>query len=341
LADRNRTNHPELSGETFMRKLAFATAAAAVLWTGAASAQTKWNLPSGYPASNPHTENLVLFAEDVKKATGGKLEIAVHANASLFKVPEIKKAVQTGQAQMGELLMSLLENEDPIFGADVVPFLASSWSDADKLWKATRPLIEKKLAAQDLKVLYAVAWPPQGLYAKKDINTLEDMKGLRFRAYNPGTSRIAELVGAVPTTIQAAEVPQAAATGVMNSFISSGSTGYDSRIWESLTHFYDVQAWLPKNVIFVNTRAFSGLDKATQDAVLKAAADAEVRGWKMMREKTDWYLAQLKERGMKVGPPSPALASGFRKLGETLTADWLKKAGAEGEQVVAAYKKMM
>jgi len=323
-----------------MRKLAFATAAAAVLWTGAAVAQTKWNLPSGYPASNPHTENLMAFAEDVKKATGGKLEITVHPNASLFKVPEIKKAVQTGQAQMGELLMSLLENEDPIFGADVVPFLASSWDAADKLWKASRPLIEKKLAAQDLKVLYAVAWPPQGLYAKKDINTLEDMKGLRFRAYNPGTSRIAELVGAVPTTIQAAEVPQAAATGVMNSFISSGSTGYDSRIWESLTHFYDIQAWLPKNVIFVNTRSFNGLDKATQDAVLKAAATAETRGWKMMREKTDWYVAQLKERGMKTGAPSPELAAGFRKLGETLTADWLKKAGAEGEQVVAAYKKM-
>jgi TRAP-type C4-dicarboxylate transport system substrate-binding protein len=323
-----------------MRKVMFgAVAGAALLASGGAFAQ-KWNLPSGYPPSNPHTENLVLFAEDVKKATGGKLEIAVHPNASLFKVPEIKKAVQTGQAQIGELLMSNLENEDPIFGADVVPFLASSWDDAAKLWKASRPLIEKKLAAQDLKVLYAVAWPPQGLYAKKDINTLDDMKGLRFRAYNPGTSRIAELVGAVPTTIQAAEVPQAAATGVMNSFISSGSTGYDSRIWESLTHFYDVQAWLPKNVIFVNTKAFGALDKATQDAVLKAASEAETRGWKMMREKTTWYQDQLKERGMKVGPPSAELAAGFRKLGETLTADWLKKAGAEGQQVVDAYKKM-
>jgi len=323
-----------------MRKVLLgAVATAAMLASGGAFAQ-KWNLPAGYAASNPHTENLVLFAEDVKKATGGKLEITVHANASLFKVPEIKKAVQTGQAQMGELLMSNLENEDPIFGADVVPFLASSWDDAAKLWKASRPLIEKKLAAQDLKVLYAVAWPPQGLYAKKDINTLDDMKGLRFRAYNPGTSRIAELVGAVPTTIQAAEVPQAAATGVMNSFISSGSTGYDSRIWESLTHFYDVQAWLPKNVIFVNAKAFNGLDKATQDAVLKASADAEARGWKMMREKTDWYLSELKAKGMKVGAPSPELASGFRKLGETLTADWLKKAGAEGQQVVEAYKKM-
>jgi TRAP-type C4-dicarboxylate transport system substrate-binding protein len=324
-----------------MRNVIFgAVAATALLASGGAFAQ-KWNLPSGYPPSNPHSENLVLFAEDVKKATGGKLDIAVHAGASLFKVPEIKKAVQTGQAQIGELLMSLMENEDPIFGADVVPFLASSWADADKLWKATRPLIEKKLAAQDLRVLYAVAWPPQGLYAKKDINTLEDMKGLKFRAYNPGTSRIAELVGAQPMTIQAAEVPQAAATGVMNSFISSGSTGYDSRIWESLTHFYDVQAWLPKNVIFVNTRAFNGLDKPTQDALLKAAADAETRGWKMMREKTDWYLSELKAKGMKVSAPSPELASGFRKLGEQLTADWLKKAGAEGEQIVSAYKKMM
>ncbi len=324
-----------------MRKVIFgAVAATGLLASGGAFAQ-KWNLPSGYPPSNPHTENLILFAEDVKKATGGKLEIAVHPGASLIKVPEIKKAVQTGQAQMGELLMSNLENEDAIFGADVVPFLATSWDDAGKLWKATRPLVEKKLAAQDLKVLYAVAWPPQGLYAKKEINTVDDMKGLRFRAYNPVTSKLAELAGAVPTTIQAAEIPQAAATGVMNSFISSGSTGYDSRIWEALTHFYDIQAWLPKNVIFVNTRSFNSLDKATQDAVLKAAGDAETRGWKMMREKTDWYLSELKAKGMKVSAPSPELASGFRKIGETLTADWLKRAGAEGEQVVSAYKKMM
>jgi TRAP-type C4-dicarboxylate transport system substrate-binding protein len=322
-----------------MHKLIYGAALALVFVSGSAMAQ-KWNLPAGYAASNPHSENLVLFADDVRKATGGKLDITVHANASLFKVPEIKKAVQTGQAQMGELLMSVLENDDPVFGVDTVPFLATSWGDAMKLWKASKTIVDKKMAAQDLKILYVVAWPPQGLYAKKDINSIEDMKGLKFRAYNPGTSRIAELVGAQPMTIQAAEVAQAAATGVMNSFISSGATGVDTRIWESLTHYYDIQAWLPKNMVFVNTRAFNSLDKATQDALLKASADAETRGWKMMEEKTATYVTQFKEKGMKVPPPSPELISGLKKIGETLTADWSKRAGPDGEAIVSEYKKI-
>ena len=305
----------------------------------AAAAQTKWNLPAAYPADNFHTENLVQFGKDVAQATGGKLEITVHANASLFKAPEIKRAVQTGQAQIGEVLMSLHENEDPLYGVDVVPFLATSFDQARKLWDAQKPVLEKKLAGQGLMLLYAVAWPPQGIYAKKDLNTVDDMKGLKWRSYNVGTSRIAELVGAQGVTIQAAELPQALATGVVNSFMSSGATGYDSKVWESLSHFYDTQAWLPKNMIIVNKAAFDGLDAATRDAITKAGKAAEDRGWKLAQEKTKWYTDQLAAKGMKVQPPSDALKAGFQKVGEQLTADWLKKAGAEGQAVVDSYKK--
>jgi TRAP-type C4-dicarboxylate transport system substrate-binding protein len=304
-----------------------------------AAAQTKWNLPAAYPADNFHTENLVQFSKDVAEASGGKLQITVHANASLFKAPEIKRAVQTGQAQVGEVLMSLHENEDPLYGLDVVPFLATSFDQARKLYEAQKPALEKKLAGQGLMLLFTVAWPPQGIYAKKDINTVEDMKGLKWRAYNVGTSRIAEIVGAQGVTIQAAELPQALATGVVNSFMSSGSTGYDSKVWETLTHFYDTQAWLPKNMIFVNKAAFDALDKPAQDALLKAAKTAEERGWKTAQEKTKWYTDQLAAKGMKVLPPSAELKSGFQKVGEQLTADWLKKAGADGQAIVDAYKK--
>ena len=304
-----------------------------------ASAQTKWNLPAAYPADNPHSVNLIAFAKDVAAATSDKLQITVHPAASLFKAPEIKRAVATGQAQAGEVLISLHENEDPLFGVDVVPFLATSYPAAKKLWLASKPVIEKKLAAQGLMLLFAVPWGPQGIYAKKDINSVEDMKGLKWRAYNVGTSRIAELVGAQPITIQAAELPQALATGVVNAFMTSGSTGYDSKAWETMTHFYDTQAWIPKNVTFVNKAAFDALDKPTQEAVLKAAAVAEERGWKLAEEKALWYLEQLKANKMQVLPPPPALKSGLAKIGEQLTADWSKKAGAEGEAVIAAYRK--
>ena len=305
-----------------------------------AMAQTKWDLPAAYPADNPHSENLSLFAKDVGAATGGKLTITVHPGASLFKAPDIKRAVQTGQAQIGEVLISLHENEDPIFGVDVIPFLATSYPQAMKLWKASKPAIEKKLASQGLMLLFAVPWAPQGIYAKKEINSVDDMKGLKWRAYNVGTARIGELVGAQVVTVQAADLAQALATGVVNSFITSAATGYDSKSWETMTHFYDTQAWIPKNVTFVNKAAFDKLPKDQQDAVLKAAATAETRGWKMWEEKSGWYLDQLKSHGMKVQPPSAKLKEGLAKVGDTLTADWLKKAGADGQAVIDASKKM-
>ncbi len=316
-------------------------AAALALATTQASAQSKWNLPSAYPQDNPHVENLSLFAKDVADATGGKLQIAVHAGASLFKGPEIKRAVATGQAQTGEILISILENENPIFGVDVVPFLATSFPESMKLWIASKPAIEQKLAAQGIQVLFAVPWGPQGIYVKKDLNTIEDMKGLKWRAYNVGTARIGELVGAQAVTIQAAELPQALATGVVNAFMSSGATGYDSKVWESLTHFYDTRAWIPKNVTVINKDALAALDKPTQEAVLKAAKVAEERGWKLWENKTEWYHEEIKKKGMKVLNPSPELAAGFKKIGEQLTTDWLKRAGAEGQAVIDAYKKSL
>jgi TRAP-type C4-dicarboxylate transport system substrate-binding protein len=318
----------------------YAALAAFTLMAFPAGAQTRWNLPAAYPAENFHTENLNAFAKEVADTTGGKLQITVHPNASLFKAPEIKRAVQTGQAQIGEVLISLHENEDPVFGLDVVPFLATSFADAKKLWTASKPAIEKKLATQGLLVLYAVPWPPQGIYTKKDLNAVEDLRGLKWRAYNVGTARIAELAGAQPVTVQAAELPQALATGVVNAFMTSGATGYDSKAWETMTHYYDTQAWIPKNVVFVNKGAFDALDKPTQDAVRKAAATAETRGWKVSEEKTTWYVEQLKQKGMKVQPPGETLKAGLRKIGEQLTADWLKKAGADGQAVIEAYRKM-
>ncbi len=323
-----------------MKAAGIAAAAGFLLNAQAAVAQVKWNLPAAYANTNFHTENLMEFAKEVEKATGGKLSITVHGNASLFKAPEIKRAVATGQAQIGEVLISIHENENPLFGIDVVPFLATSFADSRKLWEASRPVVAKALDAQGLMVLMAVPWPPQGIYAKKELNSVADMRGLKWRAYNVGTARIAEIVGAQPLTIQAAELPQALATGVADSFMSSGATGFDSKVWESLTHFYDTQAWIPNNITFVNKAAFAALDKPTQDAVLKAAAEAEVRGRRIAEERTNWFLKELAAKGMKVMPPSPAFKEGLGKVGETLTADWLKKAGADGQAVIDAFKKM-
>ena len=322
-----------------MKTLLHATLAAIALAAGAAQAQTKWDLPAAYPASNFHTENLVAFANDVDQATGGKLKITVHANASLFKAPEIKRAVQGGQAQIGEILLVNFQNEWQIFGADGLPFLADSYDGAMKLYQAQKPLLQKKLGEQGMLLLYAVAWPPQGIYVKKPIASAADLKGVKWRAYSPATARIAELVGAQPVTVQAAELSQAMATGVVESYMSSGSTGYDTKTYEHIKYWYDTQAWLPKNAVIVNKRAFDALDKATQDALLKAAAAAEQRGWAASQRVNTESLDKLKANGMNIVAPSPQLKADLQKVGETMLKEWLEKAGAEGQQLVDAYRK--
>jgi TRAP-type C4-dicarboxylate transport system substrate-binding protein len=313
--------------------------AGAVVLAPCVFAQTKWDLPAAYAASNFHTENLTQFANDIDKATAGKLKITVHANASLFKANEIKRAVQGGQAQLGEILLANFENENPIYGVDGLPFLASSYPAAKKLADAQKPALEKLLAAQGMKLLYTVVWPPQGVYVNKELTSVADMKGLKWRAYSPATSKIAELVGAQPVTVQAAELSQALATGVVNSYMSSGSTGYDSKTYESIKYWYDVQAWLPKNAVIVNKKAFDALDAVTQTAVVKAAADAEVRGWKISEEKNEFYKKALAEKGMKILTPSPKLVADFRQVGGIMISDWSKRAGPDGEAVLATYQK--
>ena len=324
------------------RLFALSTAAAAItlsLASSAAFAQTKWDLASAYPATNFHSENLVQFANDVDKATAGKLKITVHSNASLFKAPEIKRAVQGGQAQAGEIIFANFQNEWQIYGADGLPFLADSYDEATKLYKAQKPLIEKKLADQGMGLLYAVAWPPQGIYTKKPLNSAADLKGIKWRAYSPNTSRIAELVGAQPVTVQAAELSQALATGVVESTMTSGATGVDSKLYESLKYYYDMQAWLPKNAVIVNKAAFDALDKPTQAAVLKAAADAEIRGTAASKRVNTETLEKLKANGMSIVVPSAQLKADMKKVGDTMVKEWLDKSGAEGKAVLDAFAK--
>lgn len=319
--------------------IAAAVGAAFTLAAGAAAAQTKWDMPTPYSTSIFHTENIIQMAADVDKATAGKLKIQVHANASLLKMNEIKRGIQSGQVQMGEILLAAYANEDAIFELDGVPFLATSYPAAKKLYDASKKALEERLAKQGIKLLYAVPWPPQGLFTKKEIKSAADMKGLKWRAYSPATAKIAEIVGAQPVTIQQAELSQALATGVIDSYMSSAATAYDTKTFEHLKFYADVQGWVPKNAVMVSQKAFDSLDKATQTALLKAAADAEVRGWKMSEEKTSWYNDGLKKNGMTIYPPSAQLKGDMQKIGDTMIADWQKRAGADGKAILDAFRK--
>ncbi len=261
-----------------------AAALAAALGLGASAHALTWDMATPYPDSEFHTKNVRQFADDIAAATNGELQITVHSAQSLFKSPEIKQAVQNNLVPIGELLMANLYNEDPIFGADNIPFIATSYEAAGKMWEAQRPLVEARLAEDGIRLLYAVPWPGQGFYTKDEIASKEDLKSKRFRTYNATTSRMAELMGAVPTTIEAVEIPQAFSTGIVDAMVTSAATGVNTKAWDFTNHFYDLRAWMPKNMIMVNEGAFQSLTDEQQKAVLDAAAAAEERGWQMSQE---------------------------------------------------------
>lgn len=322
-----------------IRKWILPLAPAALLAANAAHAE-KWDMPLAYSATNYHSENATAFATAITEATGGALEVVTHPGGSLYKGGEIFRAVRTGQAPIGERLISALGNEHPIFEIDALPFLATSFDEARKLHEAAKPLMEKVLGEKGVMLLYAVPWPPQGLFNKNPVNSAADMKDVKFRAYNAATARLAELMGAIPTKIEAAELSQAFATGIAESMVSSGSTGYDRKLWEYVDYWYDVQAFLPKNMVIVNNDAWAGIDAATQQAVLEAAAKAEADGWAKAEELANWYKEQLAANGMTVQVASDQLSADFKKIGETMTAEWLERAGAEGQAVIDTYKAM-
>ncbi|MEH6625250.1 MAG: TRAP transporter substrate-binding protein [Motiliproteus sp.] len=321
------------------RKLITGLASVTLVAAGSlAMATEKWDMPMAYTDSNFHTQNGKSFAAAINLATSGKLDVKVHGGGSLFKGSEIKRAVQTGQAPIGERILSSHANEDELFGFDSVPFLASSFEESDKLWQAARPELEKMMDKHNLVLLYSVPWPPGGIYANKPLNNIGDLQGLKFRSYNNATARFAELAGAVPVQVEASELSQALSTGVAESFMSSGATGYDRKVWEQLSHHYVVNVWLPRNYVFVNKQSWNELDDETKNIVRGISLMAEKAGAARSEQLAGWYLEQLAANGMTVIGAGDELKADFKKVGDTMTKEWLAKTGDAGKRIIEAYK---
>lgn len=314
-------------------------AAVAALYGATAQAQTTWDLPTNYADSAFHTRNIVQFAQDVDKATGGSLKIVVHPGGTLIKHAGIKLAVHEGKVPAGEILISLAADEAPVYGVDSIPFLATGYDGARKLYAAQKPFLEKQLAKEGLMLLFSVPWPPQGIYAKREINSVEDLKGLKFRSYNSMTRRVAELAGAMPIQIEVPDLPAAFASGRVDVMITSASSGVQSKAEEYLSYYIDTQAWLPRNMVFANKAAFEKLSVVEQKAIVEAAAAAEQSGWKASIEEMTVKTNALRAAKIIVLPPSDALKTGLTKIGDTIAREWATSAGADGEAMLATYRK--
>ena len=319
-----------------MRSMFVALVALAL--AGAAHAQTKWDMPTPYSDGEFHTRNVATFVDDVKKATGGKLEIVVHSNGSLIKHPDIMRAVSTGQVNIAEFLLGQFGNEEPVFNADNVPFLAAGYDAAWKLYQAQKPVLQKKLEGRGMKLLYSVAWPGQGIYTKEPLKTIADLKGTKFRTYSPMTARLAELLGASPTVVQVPEVPQMFATGAIHAMITSSATGTSTKAWEFVKNYYKTSAMHPKNVVVANQRALARLPKGEQDALVKTAASAEKRGWEMSKAREQEGNETLAKNGMNVREPDAAMKTAFAKVGRQMAEEWEKAAGADGQEILKRYR---
>jgi TRAP-type C4-dicarboxylate transport system substrate-binding protein len=318
-----------------MQKTLIALAAFAAF---SAQAQTKWDMPTPYSEGEFHTRNVKLFVEDVKKNTNGAIDVNVHSNGSLIKHPDILRAVSTGQVNIAEFLLGQFGNEDPVFAADNVPFVAPGYDNGLKFYQAQKPVLEKKLQGRGMKLLYAVAWPGQGIYTKDPVKSVSDFKGLKMRTYSPLTARLAELLGAAPTVVQVPEIPQMFATGAMHAMVTSSATGTATKAWEFVKNYYKTNAWNPKNVVVVNERAFGRLPKDQQDGILKAAAAAEPRGWDMSKQRERDADELLAKNGVTVAEPSAELKAALSKIGDQMAAEWEKSAGADGQAILKAYK---
>jgi len=318
--------------------LAVATLIAAPAISSAEAAALKWDMASPYPATNYHNQNHRMFIEEVKAATKGGIDITLHSGASLYKLPQIRKAVQTGQIAIGEQLAATLENQAPIFGIDSLPFLANDVDKARLLTGLAAGAIKKELDKSDLVLLYAVAWPGQSLFTRKPIASVDDLKGLKLRVQAPASARLAELLGSVPVRVDPADVPQAMTTGIVEAFMTSPSSGYDWKSWDYTTYYYEVSAWQPQNVVYMNKSVFKKLSPEYQAILMDAAGKAQVRGWYLMDEEVKVKRAKLCEKLKCEIPASGKLVEGFLKIGKQMTDEWVEKTGGDAKSVVDAFR---
>jgi TRAP-type C4-dicarboxylate transport system substrate-binding protein len=324
-----------------MHRIITAAIAALITLVAPAMAQTRWVMATASPDANFHTINVRAFLADIEAAAPGKLAVQLHTNAALMPLPQIKRGVQTGQIQLGEFLLGAYGNEDPIYEVDFLPFLATSWAQGRALGQAIEPAIRARLERQGLTALYMVPWPSQGLYSRTELRSVEDLKGARFRAQTPVIARMAELLGATPVLVQAADIPQAFATGIINAMITSAQTGVDSAAWDYSRYFYNIGFTLTRNVVVANTRALRALDAPTQAAIAAAADRAIARGWEASEASEKVMTARLQAQGMLTPDPSEVLMTGLRAIGARQEEEWLAKAGPDGRAMVERYRALL
>jgi TRAP-type C4-dicarboxylate transport system substrate-binding protein len=306
-------------------------------FSAAASAQVTWKLATGYRAESFHTQNISTFANDVIRATEGALKIEVYPGNSLVALNDVHQAVQVGRVDAGETIMTSMVRDLSLAGADSVPFVVGSYADALRLWGLQKPAMERLLAQRGLKLLFSVPWPPQGLYSKRPIIDARDFRGSNMRTYNDTTVRIAQSLGATPVNVAMVDVGKALSDGRIDNMITSAVTGVESRVWDHVRYYYEINAWYPKNIVMVNLKRFNALPAEARTAVMRAAESAEKRGWAASERAALESVETLRRNGVKIGSTPPGLEREIQRIGERFSSEWVKAVGSDALEVFIPY----
>ena len=303
-------------------------------------AKTNWNANSVWPPKNLHSVGLTDFAEKVKKATNGELEMVVHTGGALgFKGPDLLKAVRDGLVPVSDMLISGVAGDEKIFQIVTLPFLVRDFDELRLLIEIAYPYFDKSAQKWGQKILYIAPWPGAGLWTKNKITTLEEMKGLKTRTYDKNGALVMEAVGATPFALPFSEVYTSLQTGLIDSVMTSSPTAVDGKFWEVLKYYEPLFITAATDMVTVNLKAFQKLPKAQQDILVKIGKEMEETMWANVKKWDKEQEAISNKNGIETVKPSTKVIGELEKITEKIRAEWLKSAPADGKKIYDEFLK--
>lgn len=309
-----------------------------MITTMSAQAATSWVMVSGYPDNNYVTENIREFIKEVDEKSNGELKISLHSNGSLVKMDNIRRAVQTGQVQMGEIRLGSYGNEDPMYILDNVPYMTKDYKQAWVLMETSAPYFDALMAKSGIKPLGYQPFPGQGFFTQAEIHSAVDLHGKKLRIYSKVTQEMGQKLGATAIILPFADIPQAFATGMIDGLFTSAQTGVDIQAWTNSSHFTYVGAIFTKTLLGVNKEAYDALPENLRTIVDEAGHSLTERAWRKSEEANQGHIAELEKNGMKTyAPPADVLAR-LTSVGQELAETWKAEASPEAVAVLDAYR---
>jgi len=296
----------------------------------------EWIANSVWPQNNHHSVGLNEFAEKLSDGTDGRVQLNVQVGGALgYDGPELLRAVRDNLVPISDMLSSGVAGDEQIFEIVTLPFLVLDFDEARTLTNIARPYFDEIAESKwNQKILYVAPWPAAGIWSQREINSMEDMEGLRTRTYDRNGALVMEAVGATPYPLPFSEVYSSLATGVIDSVLTSSPTAVDASFWEVLDYFAPLSVTTATNMVTINLDEFNKLDSATQETVLSIAAEMEETMWANVAALDEEMRGIANENGIETLEPDAEFLSNLSDVTEEIRAEWLEEAPPEAQEIL-------